>query len=106
MSGAAGFHCFAAAAARARAACVLTAHTIDDQAETVLIRLTRASGLTGLAGMARVRPLFLPAPAARAKARDRDPGPAASVFLVRPFLDIPKSRLVATLRAAGIACAD
>jgi len=100
------YRLIAAAAGRARAACVLTAHTIDDQAETVLIRLTRASGLTGLAGMARVRPLFLPAPAARAKARDRDPGPAASVFLVRPFLDIPKSRLVATLREAGIACAD
>jgi tRNA(Ile)-lysidine synthase len=100
------YRLIAAAAARARAACVLTAHTIDDQAETVLIRLTRASGLTGLAGMARIRPLFLPAAGARAHAPPGHSGPAASVFLVRPFLEMPKSRLVATLRAANIPCAD
>ncbi len=82
------------AAARAGATCVLTAHTRDDQAETVLIRMARGSGLTGLAGMARVRPLATGAEA------------AASAFLVRPFLDVPKSRLIATVRAAKIAYAD
>jgi tRNA(Ile)-lysidine synthase len=83
------YRLIAAAAERARATCVLTAHTLDDQAETILIRMTRGSGLTGLGGMARVRPLI-----------------GASVFLVRPFLDIAKARLIATVNAARIVVAD
>jgi tRNA(Ile)-lysidine synthase len=68
---------------------VLTAHTLDDQAETVLFRLARGSGMTGLAGMAHAAPI----PA----------GGGTAIFLVRPLLRISKSRLVATLRAFGIA---
>ena len=55
----------------------------------MLFRLARGSGLTGLAGMAHASPL----PA----------GGDAAIFLVRPLLRIPKARLVATLKAAGIA---
>jgi len=82
----------AAAARRAKAPCIVTAHTLDDQAETVLIRMTRGSGLTGLGAMAYVS--AVPA------LDDRD------IVLVRPLLDIPKARLLATLAEAEIKFAD
>jgi tRNA(Ile)-lysidine synthase len=44
-------------AKRVSANYVLTAHTMDDQAETVLLRLMRGSGGYGLGGMEAVRPL-------------------------------------------------
>jgi tRNA(Ile)-lysidine synthase len=81
----------AQAAREARASHILTAHTLDDQAETVLIRLTRGSGLSGLAAMAQL---------------SRLPNGAAHIVLARPLLGIAKSRLIATLRAAGIDFAD
>jgi tRNA(Ile)-lysidine synthase len=71
---------------------VLTAHTLDDQAETVLFRLARGSGISGLAGMS--------SSGAMPVAEGRGLG------LVRPFLDTPKSRLIATLKAAKISYAD
>ncbi len=82
----------AAAARKAGAFHILTAHTLDDQAETVLIRMSRGSGVTGLAAMAREAPV---------------PGDGTGdVTLVRPLLEVPKARLIATLRAARIAFAD
>ena len=78
--------------AMAEATHILTAHTLDDQAETVLIRMARGSGLTGLGAMARMSRL--------------PSGGDGAITLVRPLLDIPKSRLVATLRAAKIDYAD
>ena len=71
---------------------VLTAHTLDDQAETVLFRLARGSGVTGLAGMAYASPL----PAGR----------QGTIFVVRPLLHVAKSRLVATLKAARVTHSD
>jgi tRNA(Ile)-lysidine synthase len=80
------------AARKEKAAHILTAHTLDDQAETVLIRMSRGSGLTGLGAMSRLS--GLPHDGARA------------ITLVRPLLDIPKARLIATLRATEIPYAD
>ncbi|MBY4675659.1 tRNA lysidine(34) synthetase TilS [Marinobacterium arenosum] len=55
--------------------CLLLGHHADDQAETLLFRLLRGSGLTGLGGMPRQRPL-------------------GAGQLLRPLLDQPKSVLL------------
>lgn len=77
-----------ARAARATGAThVLTAHTEDDQAETLLMRMSRGSGIAGLAAMARQT--------------QRD-----GVVLARPLLQIPKARLLATLQRARVGFAE
>jgi len=90
------YQLLAAAARGAGASCVLTAHTLDDQAETVLLRMARGSGLSGLGAMARQT--LLPISGADDK--------KAAVVLVRPLLDLPKARLIATLATMGISFAD
>ena len=67
--------------------CIVTAHHADDQAETVLMRMARGSGIAGLAGM---RPVAI----------------LDGLSLVRPLLDIPKSGLVAFCHAQGLAVAE
>lgn len=64
------------------AVAVLTAHTLNDQAETVVMRLARGSGPAGLQGILPQRVL-------------------RGVQLVRPFLTVPKSRLLATCKVRG-----
>ena len=84
---AARYRLLAEAARKSGATHVVTAHTRDDQAETVLMRMLRGSGIAGLAAMARET--------------ERD-----GVRLARPLLEISKAQLVATLHKAKIAFAD
>jgi tRNA(Ile)-lysidine synthase len=84
---AARYHLLARAAKASGATHILTAHTRDDQAETLLMRLLRGSGIAGLAAMARES--------------ERD-----GVLLARPFLHVSKSQLIATLKKAKLGFAD
>ncbi len=61
---------------------LVTAHHLDDQAETFLMRLQRGSGVDGLAAMAPVRV-------------------HQGVRILRPLLDVPRERLRAALLKAG-----
>lgn len=62
---------------------LLFAHHRDDQAETILMRLAKGSGIDGLAGMAAESVL-------------------GGVHIFRPFLTVPKDNLIATCEAAKI----
>lgn len=64
------------------ATAVVTAHHADDQAETILFRLTRGSGVAGLAGMAQVSKLD-------------------DLQLLRPLLGLRKQELESVCVAAG-----
>ncbi|MEK7824085.1 MAG: tRNA lysidine(34) synthetase TilS, partial [Candidatus Eisenbacteria bacterium] len=65
-------------ASRVGAAAIATAHTADDQLETVLLRLLRGTGLAGLGGMSARRGRW-----------------------IKPLLDTPRADIEADLRAIG-----
>jgi tRNA(Ile)-lysidine synthase len=70
-------------------AALATAHHADDQAETLLARLNRGSGVAGLAGV-----------------RARGSVPGSERALLRPLLGWRRAELAAVVEAAGIAAAD
>lgn len=76
-------HAFFYKLAKRYRAVVATAHTRDDQAETVLLRLLRGSGTDGLGGIAY-----------KTKIR--------GLPLIRPLLDVTHAEAVAFLRSRGL----
>ncbi len=70
-------------ARRRRADLVATAHTVDDQAETVLLQLARGAGSSGLSGLSPSVTL-------------------AEARVIRPMLEISRTAVLAYLTARGI----
>lgn len=77
-----------AAAGDAGARIVLTGHTADDNAETMLLNIARGAGLGGLAGIPPVRRL------------------GADVLLARPVLDLRRTTVRAVATATGLPVAQ
>lgn len=65
---------------------IVLAHHADDNAETVLHRILRGTGLRGLAGIAPVRPL----------------SPGSDIVVVRPLLKLHKDEIAAFLRERNL----
>ncbi len=63
---------------------IATAHTLDDQAETVLMRLIRGSGALGLSGIP----------------------PVSEDYIIRPLIETPRSEVEEYLTAKGIKWVD
>lgn len=70
-------------------AALATAHHADDQAETLLLRLNRGSGVAGLAGV-----------------RERGRIPGTELTVIRPLLDWRRSELAEVVAAARIEAAS
>jgi len=74
---------FSAAAAQCGARYLATAHTADDQAEPVLFTVLRGTGLSGLAGIPRLRRL------------------SEATTIVRPLLDVTRADVLDYLQSIG-----
>ena len=86
---AARYAALASWAADQEIAALVTAHHADDQAETLLLRLNRASGVAGLAGV-----------------RARGAVPGTRLPVLRPLLGWRRAELAAVVAAAGLEAVD
>ena len=68
---------------------IATAHHADDQAETLIMRLNRGSGVAGLAGI-----------------RGKGLAPGGEVPVIRPLLSFRRSELATVVEAASVTVAD
>ncbi len=83
------YEVLAQAVTRYEAVGVVTGHTRDDQAETVLLHASRGSGLKGIAGMSFNSTLRIP---------DND----IELKLFRPMLDTPRAECIEYCKKVGI----
>jgi tRNA(Ile)-lysidine synthase len=86
---AARYAAFADVARETQASVVLVGHTLDDQAETVLLGLARGSGARSLAGM-------------RVISRTETDSPALDLTFVRPLLGLRRDVVAKSLADQGI----
>lgn len=68
---------------------IATAHHADDQAETVLMRLNRGSGVAGLAGVREIGTV-----------------PGSAIPIIRPLLEFRRRELATIVEAAGVTAAQ
>ena len=80
------YQALAEVAKHAKCSAITTAHSADDQAETVIMNFLRGSGATGLSGMPVARRL----------------GPSSETLLVRPFLRVRKEQLLRYLKTHAV----